>query len=236
MANVLNELFQDIADSIRGKTGGTETLTPIEFPSAIDGITGEQPNVVLENMEVSLDFTEGDQLISAPDGYVVKSAILKKPDNLVAENIASGVNIAGVVGSFIGSAGGSANVVVATGGFRATSVTDGETYTVTHNLGVIPDFVYVFCNACSNAESALIFATGFSDAFVEKTSFSESARNVVYRNKNGIQSFVDDEGIENGNGMGHICNATATTFNVFGWLGGVPTDGSYDWVAIGGLT
>lgn len=40
MANVLSELFQDIADSIRGKTGSAETLTPIEFPSAIEGITG----------------------------------------------------------------------------------------------------------------------------------------------------------------------------------------------------
>lgn len=39
MANVLGELFQDIADAIRSKTGSTDTLKPNEFPAAIKGIT-----------------------------------------------------------------------------------------------------------------------------------------------------------------------------------------------------
>lgn len=48
MANALGELFQDIADAIRSKTGGTDTLKPNQFPSAIEGITtgggeGEKP-------------------------------------------------------------------------------------------------------------------------------------------------------------------------------------------------
>lgn len=48
MANVLGELFQDIADAIRSKTGSTDTLKPNEFPAAIEGITagggeGEKP-------------------------------------------------------------------------------------------------------------------------------------------------------------------------------------------------
>lgn len=38
MANVLGELFQGIADAIRGKTGGTEKLVPNNFPSAINAI------------------------------------------------------------------------------------------------------------------------------------------------------------------------------------------------------
>ena len=38
MANVLGELFQDIADAIRGKTGETGTMKPIDFPSAIASI------------------------------------------------------------------------------------------------------------------------------------------------------------------------------------------------------
>lgn len=40
MANVLGELFQDIADAIRSKTGSTDTLKPNQFPEAIEGITG----------------------------------------------------------------------------------------------------------------------------------------------------------------------------------------------------
>lgn len=39
MANVLGELFQNIADAIRSKTGSTDTLKPNQFPAAIEGIT-----------------------------------------------------------------------------------------------------------------------------------------------------------------------------------------------------
>ena len=39
MANVLGELFQDIADAIRSKTGSTDTLKPNQFSSAIESIT-----------------------------------------------------------------------------------------------------------------------------------------------------------------------------------------------------
>lgn len=38
MANVLGELFQDIADAIRGKTGDTATMKPAEFPDKIAAI------------------------------------------------------------------------------------------------------------------------------------------------------------------------------------------------------
>lgn len=38
MANVLGELFQNIADAIRRKTGSTTTLKPVGFPAAIDSI------------------------------------------------------------------------------------------------------------------------------------------------------------------------------------------------------
>lgn len=39
MANVLGELFQNIADAIRSKTGSTDKLKPNQFPEAIEGIT-----------------------------------------------------------------------------------------------------------------------------------------------------------------------------------------------------
>ena len=40
MANILGKLFNDIANSIRNKTGNTETIKPIDFPAQIDSITG----------------------------------------------------------------------------------------------------------------------------------------------------------------------------------------------------
>lgn len=38
MANVLGELFQDIADAIREKTGSTDTMAPADFPAEIGAI------------------------------------------------------------------------------------------------------------------------------------------------------------------------------------------------------
>ena len=107
MSNVLGELFGDIADAIREKTGDTATMKPAEFPEKIGGI--DVPKVV-ENYPVVPDFSNGDQLLTAPDGYAVKSAIYKKPETLIPENIAEGVSVAGIVGSLSaggGSGGGS---------------------------------------------------------------------------------------------------------------------------------
>ena len=39
MSNVLGELFGEIADAIRGKTGDTATMKPAEFPAKISGIS-----------------------------------------------------------------------------------------------------------------------------------------------------------------------------------------------------
>lgn len=45
MANVLGELFGDIADAIREKTGTGETMKPVSFPDAIRGIRSEPAEV-----------------------------------------------------------------------------------------------------------------------------------------------------------------------------------------------
>ena len=39
MANVLGELFQDIADAIRTKTGENGAMSPMSFPEEILSIT-----------------------------------------------------------------------------------------------------------------------------------------------------------------------------------------------------
>lgn len=55
-----------------------------------------------ENIPVTLDLTGGDQTITAPDGTLVKSAIIAKPEDLAPENVRKGKTIAGVEGNFIG--------------------------------------------------------------------------------------------------------------------------------------
>lgn len=61
---------------------------------------------VIENVPISLDFSGGDQMVMVDDGYLVKSAVIEKPVDLVAENIAKGVTIAGIEGTHEGGGGG----------------------------------------------------------------------------------------------------------------------------------
>ena len=61
----------------------------------------------LESVPVELDFSAGNtQTITAPNGYLVKSAVIEKPATLVPENIAKDVDVAGVVGTHEGGGGG----------------------------------------------------------------------------------------------------------------------------------
>ena len=78
-------------------------------PEGVDGYTKVKANVpvptLFENMEVPLDFSNGDMLIEAPNGTAVKSAIIQKPETLVPENIAKDVEVAGIVGTHEGGGG-----------------------------------------------------------------------------------------------------------------------------------
>ena len=54
----------------------------------------------LENIDIELDFTNGNQTVEAPRGYLVKGATIQKPEELKPENIVKGKEIAGVTGAF----------------------------------------------------------------------------------------------------------------------------------------
>ncbi len=56
---------------------------------------------LLSGVEITPDFSTGDQEISVPDGSLVKEATILKPDTLLPENIKQGVEIAGVVGDYV---------------------------------------------------------------------------------------------------------------------------------------
>lgn len=65
------------------------------------GSSGD-PGEVLDGLEIVPDFSAGDYEVVAPTGLLVRSAIIKKPKTLVPDNIAEGVEIAGVVGTHVG--------------------------------------------------------------------------------------------------------------------------------------
>lgn len=62
--SALSELFKDIADAIRSKTGSIATMKPAEFPEKISGIT------------VGGDTTEIDTLLDEINGEVIGERVL----------------------------------------------------------------------------------------------------------------------------------------------------------------
>ena len=65
MANVLGKLFNDIANSIRNKTGNTETIKPIDFPAQIDSIMGGGAEGC-----VIVTFMNGDEVLLTRPVYI----------------------------------------------------------------------------------------------------------------------------------------------------------------------
>lgn len=74
---------------------------PLLIPDTEGGLREYSYGAALTDMEIPLDLTSGNQPLAAPDGYLVKTATILKPDTLLPENIKSGVEIAGVVGDYV---------------------------------------------------------------------------------------------------------------------------------------
>lgn len=66
----------------------------------------------LDDVEIVPDFSVGDMQIAVPEGYLARSAVVKRPETLVPENVAEGVSIAGITGK-LSASGGDANGIVA---------------------------------------------------------------------------------------------------------------------------
>ncbi len=80
-----------------------EGIESVTFDTADGGTQMFTKGRAIEGIEIELDFSDDrDQPIYAPDGTLVKSAIIKKPVDLVPENIAQGVTIAGIEGIYQG--------------------------------------------------------------------------------------------------------------------------------------
>lgn len=88
----------------------------------------------------------------------VKSAIIQKPETLIPENIAEGVDIAGIIGTL---AAGGGNVKINAGTFTPT---DGWSDKIEHGLGVIPDVFVIMLAKSGNttASSATCYAVSIS--------------------------------------------------------------------------
>ena len=82
---------------------GMETVT---FDTTDGGTQVFSKGQAVEGVEIALDFSGGDQTVKAAEGTLVKSAVIKKPENLKPENIPKDVEIAGIVGTSEGGGSG----------------------------------------------------------------------------------------------------------------------------------
>lgn len=229
-----------------------ETLTPDKLAAGVTvgGIEGTMtaPEIV-ENMPIALDFSGGNQSIVAPDGVAVKSAIIQKPETLTPENIAEGVNIAGILGTLTAGGGGGGNIVCASGSI--SGATDSEII-VNHNLGVVPDIVMIFANGkttltsgyslCQFVAFSIAFYTAIgkiqSGFFVGMQLVSASAQTykcTQYSNTSNTSCIDHETSVAF---TRRVRNADDASFTILNGSGSVYLDASltYTWIAIGGLT
>lgn len=186
-----------------------------------------------EETTVALSMVDGDQVIvPSADGKVLSNVVITKPETLIPENIAEGIDIAGIIGTLA-----SGRCKVAFG-----RVSGGSVVTVDHNLGVIPDIVIAFFPIGSPVSNRFILGVGYSSAFrntIPATDYTvpwcigvtTDSKRIAwtsnYSQISGIEKFTK------GNAL--ISGATETEVS-FGTASEPPNSTTGTWIAIGGLT
>ena len=212
-----------------------ENLTPenIREGESIAGIEGTLPAYeVLENVPIDLDFSNGNQSMTVPDENVVKSAIIQRPETLIPENIAEGVDIAGIIGTL---AAGGAKVEA------GTFTGQNNVQTVAHSLGVTPDIIIFYTSSDNTKPSKgyVQFAVGISAAFASKYGSMNTLG--LAKSTSGSAFFYNMSAYLYGNIDGNSDSAIITKANENSFTLGTSSyvmyqDFSYKWFAIGGLT
>lgn len=161
------------------------------YKKGIAAAKGETDFEILEGLEFPLDFSNGDMEFAAPDGVLVKSAVIAKPETLVPENIAEGVDIAGIIGTLVAGSGGGdvkyfyGSVTIPSGGGR-----------VSVNFGFAPDFLLLFPgDKVSVADTISMLFVGTSSKFAEIFG-SGGSQNAAYVYSNKITRQSCGSGID----------------------------------------
>ena len=183
----------------------------------------------IENVRIVPDFSGGDMTVEAAEGTLMKSAVVVKPEGLVPENIAEGVDIAGVVGTLSGGGGGT--VIAKTGSYTATSATGVQT--VNHGLGVVPDLIRIYAEEYSTSGSFAVII-GKSAALQALT--GTSGQDILNYNTSGFSLATAGAIDEPSGGLGQIYGATENVFKLGGsWVKHI-SGATYNWEVIAGLT
>lgn len=181
---------------------------------------------VLDGLEFDPDFSDGDISISMPDGYLAKSAVIKQPANLIPENIAEGVDIAGIIGAFAG--GSSVKIATGTIGIKCTT---GQR--IEHGLGVKPDIVmFIGVDSGSCKTFNIGFSSEFSDKLGKKYMLYAFAQSSTARGWSQFSSVTIETTTAS---SGYIYKADADAFYI-GASATYAINANSQWFAIAGLT
>ena len=79
----------------------------IKLGENVAGITGEyDPKPETEEVSLPADFFDGDMIVEPSEGKYLAKVTIGQPDTLIPENIADGVEVAGIVGTHKGGGSG----------------------------------------------------------------------------------------------------------------------------------
>lgn len=183
---------------------------------------------------VALDFSGGDMEVTPNEGEAFSKVTIPQPETLVAENIAEGIDIAGIIGTFAGGGGG--NVVSA---FKYVKPTDGQSFTVEHGLGVKPDIAIAYAGSSKNlnATGVYLLAFGCSKTFTDAGGRFAS-NSAIFSNASGDLSFMGGYGNIDVSGSRYLIDANETSITFSSPVTNITwnTSGSYNLYTIGGLT
>lgn len=206
-----------------------EMLVPENIALGVNvaGVTGTYVTES-EAVTVTADFSGGDMKITPGEGVLLSGVTVTKPAALTPENIAEGVDIAGVVGTLAGGGGGS-TVTAASGSYKATGT---GAHTVTHGLGVVPDLIRIYSNTAGAGCFVSIVAK--SGALLALT--GGDGQNVLNYTASQLLPVSFAGGLDSSNSYGYISGATTSTFKVGGSVIKHVSGATYYWEAIAGLT
>ncbi len=195
----------------------------------------------LEGLEVTPDFSDGNAQITVPEGYLVRSVVVKRPETLVPENIAKGVDIAGIIGTLV--AGGGSDKV-AWGSFEGA----GAVKTIEHGLGVAPDVICVarigqltntnqyICEYCFGVSNALHDALGMSFYGTFLATCRTYAGSIQYYRASSNLNAIDDTATASRESFINNANNISFVFGGTSFASYVAKGEQYSWIAIAGLT
>lgn len=186
--------------------------------------------VETEDLTVPLNMADGNQIITPSEGKLLSGVTIEKPETLIPENIAEGVDIGGIIGA-LAAGGGGAKVAVGTA--------SSQYGTITHNLGVVPDIMIMVINKTQDVRTSDtgLYAFGISSAMKAKYPAIPGNANATRTSSSISTAYAGDETIERTGVITYgFYEATETTVKYAHANAPMPTSSSKTWIAIAGLT